>query len=134
MSLTEADVRRLERAGHRDFCDLGVDGALRLRNVDGRCVFLAGGRCAAYAERPDGCVLYPLIWFTGDGEPGEAGLHEFCPHRYEFRFSRGDRDWLARSIAVEEVEVAARRGGSAGTGGSAAADCAHDERTTDHDG
>lgn len=134
MSLTKADVCRLERAGHRDFCDLGVDGALRLRNVDGRCVFLAGGRCAAYAERPDGCVLYPLIWFTADGEPGEAGLHEFCPHRHEFRFSQGDREWLARSIAVEDIEVAARRGASAWPAGEAAVNPARDERTTQHDG
>ena len=26
MSLSLADVRRLERAGHRDFCELGDDG------------------------------------------------------------------------------------------------------------
>ena len=137
MSLTEADVRRLERAGHRDFCDLGDDGALRLRNIDGRCIFLAGGRCVAYADRPDGCVLYPLIWFTEEGEDGttgEAGLHEFCDHRHEFRFSQGDREWLERSIAVEDAEVAARRGGSPRTSGGAAAVSAHDERTARHDG
>jgi Fe-S-cluster containining protein len=134
MSLTLADVRRLERAGHRDFCDLGDDGALRLRNVAGRCVFLAGGRCAAYADRPDGCVLYPLIWFTGDGEDGEAGLHEFCPYRHEFRFSRGDREWLERSIAAEDAEVAARLGMGACPTGDASAQRAPDERTTQPDG
>lgn len=133
MSLTLADVRRLERGGHRDFCELGDDGALRLCNVAGRCVFLTGSRCDAYPDRPDGCVLYPLIWFTADGEPGEAGLHEFCPHRYEFRFSQGDREWLARSIAAEDREVAARRGGSARTGGGVAAVAAHDDGTARHD-
>ena len=106
MSLTEADVRRLERAGHRDFCHLEDDGTLRLRNVDGRCVFLRQGRCAAYPDRPDGCALYPLIWYTEDDE---AGLHEFCPHRRQFRFSQGDREWLQRSIAAEDAEVASRR-------------------------
>jgi Fe-S-cluster containining protein len=134
MSLTEADVRRLVRAGHRDFCDLGEDGALRLRNVAGRCVFLAGGRCTAYPERPDGCVLYPLIWFTADGEPGEAGLHEFCPHRYEFRFSQGDREWLARSIAAEDREVVARIDGSARPAGDTEVDPARIEGTTRRDG
>ena len=112
---------------------LGDDGALRLCNVAGRCVFLTGSRCDAYPDRPDGCVLYPLIWFTADGEPGEAGLHEFCPHRYEFRFSQGDREWLARSIAAEDREVAARRGGSARTGGGVAAVAAHDDGTARHD-
>ena len=133
MSLTLADVCRLERAGHRDFCDLGDDGALRLRNVDGRCTFLVGGRCVAYADRPDGCVLYPLIWFTGDGEEGEAGLHEFCSYRDEFRFSQGDREWLERSIAAEDAEVAARLGGSVRPTGDAAVSPARDERPTQHD-
>lgn len=134
MSLTLADVRRLERAGHRDFCELCDDGTLRLRNLAGRCVFLTGSRCDAYPNRPDGCVLYPLIWFTAGGEPGEAGLHEFCPHRYDFRFSQGDREWLARSIAAEDLEVAARRGGSAGCVTSTGVEPARDERTTPHDG
>ncbi len=110
MSLTEADVRRLERAGHRDFYEAWADGTLRLGNRDGRCVFLVDGRCAAYPDRPDGCVLYPLIWFTRDNE---AGLHDFCPHRHEFHFSKGDAEWLGRSIAAEDAEVEARLRGEA---------------------
>jgi Fe-S-cluster containining protein len=106
MSLTEADVHRLERAGHHGFYRPHPDGTLRLINVDGRCVFLIDGRCTAYADRPDGCVLYPLIWYEEDGT---TGLHDLCPFRHAFHFSQGDRDWLARSIAVEEAEVAARR-------------------------
>lgn len=105
MSLTGADVSRLERAGHTNFCRLHDDGTLRLRNVDGHCIFLDNGRCAAYSERPDGCVLYPLIWFIEDRC---TGLHDFCPHRFAFRHSQGDREWLERSIATEEKEVAAR--------------------------
>jgi len=105
MSLTEAVVRRLERAGHRGFYEAWADGTLRLCNSDGCCVFLIDGRCVAYPDRPDGCVLYPLIWFTRDRE---AGLHDFCPYRHEFRFSSGDEAWLERSIAAEDAEVAAR--------------------------
>lgn len=107
MSLTEADVRRLERAGNRGFYQLHDDGTLRLRNVEGRCVFLESGQCIVYPDRPDGCTLYPLIWFTEDGQ---AGLHDFCPHRHEFRFNQGDREWLRRSITIEDAEVAERRG------------------------
>jgi Fe-S-cluster containining protein len=106
MTLTEADVRRLERAGHRDFFGHHADGTLRLRNVNGRCVFLVDGRCAAYADRPDGCTLYPLIWYTEDEE---AGLHDFCPYRHEFRFCQGDAEWLRRSVATEEQEIRRRR-------------------------
>ena len=103
-------------------------------NVNQPCVFLTGSRCDAYPDRPDGCVLYPLIWFTADGEPGEAGLHEFCPHRYEFRFSQGDREWLARSIAAEDLEVVARLDGSPRPVGEKGADPARNERTTRRDG
>ena len=106
MSLTENDVKRLERAGHRNFHQLEDDHTLRLRNIDGRCIFLIDGLCEAYRDRPDGCVLYPLIWFTKDAE---TGLHDFCPHRHEFRFNVGDSEWLARSIASEDTEVEARR-------------------------
>lgn len=113
MSLTEADVRRLRLAGHENFSRPHTDGTLRLRNVAGRCVFLRDGRCAVYPDRPDGCVLYPLIWFT---DIDEADLDDFCPHRREFRFTAGDREWLRRSIATEDAEVAARRaGGPPGT-------------------
>jgi len=105
MSLTVADTQRLERAGHRGFFLQHEDGSLRLVNVDGRCIFLENGRCIAYPDRPDGCVLYPLIWFTEDRE---TGLHDFCPHRHEFRFSKGDREWLERSITTEEHEIALR--------------------------
>jgi Fe-S-cluster containining protein len=108
MSLTLADVRRLERAGHRDFYELGDDGALRLRNADGRCLFLTGSRCEAYPDRPDGCVLYPMIWLTADGEPGEAGLHEFCPH-HTSSVSASDRGG-SRNIVAESRRAARRAG------------------------
>jgi len=104
MSLREADVVRLERAGFRNFCHEEPDGTLRLANIEGRCVFLVDGSCSAYAARPEGCVLYPLIYLE-DGEGGEVGLHNFCPYRMEFRFTSGDREWLERSIAAEEIEV-----------------------------
>jgi len=112
MSLRIADVQRIEAAGHRDFYSEDADGFLRLKNVDGRCIFLDNGRCAVYASRPEGCVLYPMIYYTDCDAPG---LHDFCPHRHEFRFSVGDRAWLCRGIAIEESEAAERvrrRGGS----------------------
>jgi len=65
MSLTLADVRRLERAGHRDFCELGDDGTLRLCNVAGRCVFLTGSRCDAYPDRRTLRALPPNLVHRG---------------------------------------------------------------------
>lgn len=113
MSLTLEDVRRLEAHGERGFFRREADGTLRLVNVAGRCVFLVGGRCRVYPHRPDGCVLYPLVWCE---ETREAVLHDFCPWATEFRFSCGDAAWLARSIATEEREIAERLAGRAGDG------------------
>jgi Fe-S-cluster containining protein len=105
MSLTEADVDRLEQAGHRNFYSQDESGYLRIKNVDGHCIFLEGARCVVYPDRPEGCVLYPLILFT---DTSEVDLHSFCPYRHEFTFASGDREWLRRSIAREEAEVASR--------------------------
>ncbi len=108
MSLSQADRQRIEQTGRGadSYFQEGNDGYWRLRNVDGHCVFLEGGHCLIYPHRPEGCVLYPLIYYTDTNEPG---LDDFCPYRYEFRFSQGDREWLSRSIHREEAEVAARR-------------------------
>jgi Fe-S-cluster containining protein len=105
MSLRLADVSRLEARGQREFYREGRDGYLRLRNVNGQCVFLLRGRCSVYPWRPEGCVLYPMILYT-DGD--EIGLHGFCPFRDEFSFSAGDRAWLRRGIAAEDAEVRER--------------------------
>jgi Fe-S-cluster containining protein len=109
MSLTQADVERLRGAGHERFFFAAADGTLRLRNVGGRCTFLAhpGGRCRVYALRPEGCQLYPLVL---DTECDETILDEICPHREEFSFSSADRRRLRQSIAIEERETAERRG------------------------
>ena len=45
------------------------------------------------------------VWYPDESV---TGLDEFCPYRHEFRFSSGDREWLRRSIAREEREIAAR--------------------------
>ncbi len=109
MSLTEADLQRIEQAGRGSeaYCFQDPQGYQRLHNVDGRCFFLdpESSSCTIYPYRPEGCVLYPLIYYT---DCRETGLDEFCLHRFEFSFSRGDREWLCRSIAREETEVAAR--------------------------
>jgi Fe-S-cluster containining protein len=106
MSLTNADVSRIERAGQRGFYYQDEQGYLCIKNIDGHCVFLQDERCVVYLCRPEGCVLYPLIYFT---ESDAVGLHSFCPYRNEFEFASGDHAWLRRSIAREEAEVTARR-------------------------
>ena len=105
MTLTVADVERLEAAGFRDFLRHGPNGQLHIRRAGDRCLFLHRGRCVVYRHRPEGCLLYPLVL---DVVRDLVLLDDFCPHRGEFRFSASDRARLRHSVRVEEGEAAAR--------------------------
>jgi Fe-S-cluster containining protein len=112
MTLTEADVSRLESAGQRAFCFVNDDGDLQLTNVDGRCVFLAGGRCSVHEHRPEGCRLYPMML---DLSVDHVVLDAFCPWAAEFSFTREDEVQLRRSVVDEtrenRIRAARRRSG-----------------------
>lgn len=79
MELSTKDLQRLERAGHAksEFAERGDDGIWRLRNVEGRCVFLEpkGRECRVYALRPLGCYLYPVNL----GPDGTLIVDAICP-------------------------------------------------------
>jgi Fe-S-cluster containining protein len=106
MTLTLADVARLEATGHTGFCGELDDGSWVLRNVDGHCVFLVVGRCSVYARRPEGCRLYPLVL---DLDKDRVVRDDFCPFRREFRLTRRDKIMLRASVTREENEAEARR-------------------------
>lgn len=89
MPLMEEDIARLVKLGHpRDgFVTVGPGGVTHLKTVEPAegetlrpCYFLKGGRCSAYADRPQGCRIYP---FTIT-EEGRAVRDDDCPHRAEF--------------------------------------------------
>lgn len=107
MTLTEADVARLEAAGERRFVRAAADGSWQLANLGGHCVFLsADGACTVYEVRPEGCELYPLVLDLGSGR---VVRDSFCPHRWEFPDSRAARRRVKDSVATEEREARARR-------------------------
>jgi len=78
MELSNGDIARLTGKGFKkeEICILGEDGIPRLRNVDGRCVFLSkdGGTCMIYEHRPTGCDIYPV----NCDEDGNIFVDEFC--------------------------------------------------------
>ena len=106
MTLTEEDVARLEGAGFSGFFRLNTDGDFELRNLDGSCVFLDGGRCRAYVERPEGCRLYPLVL---DLAADRVIFDDFCPHRDEFPRDEFRETRLRQSVATENEEARKRR-------------------------
>ncbi len=78
MPLTKEDIRRIARLGYRpdDFV-VWRDGLPRLKNVDGRCVFLDPQemRCTIYPYRPEGCRFYPIVYVVGVG----VTVDPLCP-------------------------------------------------------
>ena len=81
MPLTKEDVERIERLGFkREEFTVEVDGILRLRNLNGRCVFLDNdNRCKIYDHRPLGCKIYPAIL----DESCRVVVDDKCPRKHE---------------------------------------------------
>jgi len=82
MVLSEEDIQRIEARGYEqsDFC-VENDGWMQLRNTEGHCLFLKNNLCTIYSFRPQGCILYPLIF---DNETQEVIYDIDCPHPQHF--------------------------------------------------
>lgn len=91
MPLLNADIKRLESLGHKreDFAVVNLDhGFAMLKNTEptdgsrAHCVFLKENQCSIYADRPEGCRFYPIVY-----EPGKRGpvKDKDCPHAAEFQ-------------------------------------------------
>jgi len=85
MPLRTSDIEEIRGLGFtEDFFVTRRDGELRLRNLNGRCVFHNGERCTIYNDRPEGCRLYPAVF---DEDKGRVVLHAYCPHRKKFQLT-----------------------------------------------
>jgi len=88
MPLLKEDIERIKELGFDyDYFVVNRDGWLRLKNRDGRCVFIDGNQCLIYENRPEGCKSYPILY---DEDKNCATLDEDCPHRDEFKISESD--------------------------------------------
>ena len=90
MPLTRDDIKRIKQLGYTesDFVVWDQNGVPRLKNVNGRCVFLDTKTmlCKIYPYRPEGCRIYPLVYIEGEGvEPDNL-----CP--------------MAHTMSNEEIE------------------------------
>jgi len=92
MPLTRFDIERISKQGYRikDFV-VKRKRERRLKNRDGRCVFLGDDGCIIYSFRPEGCRLYPLVY---DEDDGKGVIHDFCPYGREFKVSGDDLENL----------------------------------------
>lgn len=85
MVLTTQDIRTLEKLGYEPRTFVAQrNGWLQLRNSKGRCVFHNGTICTIYEHRPEGCVLYPIV-FNKDHR--RAIYDRGCPQKQCFPLS-----------------------------------------------
>jgi len=92
MPLSRFDIERISRQGYR-FKDFVVKRKRerRLKNRNGRCVFLGDNGCKIYSFRPEGCRLYPLVY---NKKYRKVVVHGLCPYGHEFKVSRDDTENL----------------------------------------
>ncbi|WFO74709.1 YkgJ family cysteine cluster protein [Desulfurococcaceae archaeon MEX13E-LK6-19] len=79
MILTIDDIMEIMGLGYSiDYFAELRDGYVRLRNINGHCVFLdpETNKCMIYKWRPVGCRLYPLIY---DPWRDEILVDKLCP-------------------------------------------------------
>lgn len=83
MVLTVEDILEITSLGYSiDYFAELRDGYVRLKNVNGHCVFLDEKRnkCMIYSHRPIGCRLYPLLY---DPYNDEVLVDDLCPRSRE---------------------------------------------------
>ena len=111
MELSEEDILRLSRLGHRidEFCLVSADGIARLRNIKGRCFFLSqdGKACIVYAHRPLGCDIYPV----NCDQRGHVFVDDFCKAKGTVTKEelRAKGETLRRHIAIIDEEAEGRK-------------------------
>ncbi|TET32960.1 MAG: YkgJ family cysteine cluster protein [Candidatus Heimdallarchaeota archaeon] len=78
MMLSLDDIEKIEKLEYKknDFCFLDEDGYFKLCNINGNCFFLVDNKCQIYADRPQGCKFYPIIF---DLDLNKASLDNDCP-------------------------------------------------------
>ena len=105
MLLSPVDRKKIMKLGFglNDFA-IQLDGGWRLKNVSGRCVFLAEGGCTIYPYRPEGCQLYPLIYDEG---LQRAVIDHLCPYGGEFKVRKEEIKKL--KTLLERLEKDAKR-------------------------
>jgi len=96
MLLSDDDIKKIEKIGFDNhYFVRSKKGWLKLKNKDGKCVFHNGKICIIYNDRPEGCILYPLIF---NEEEKSAVVDDKCPYKNYFRFNTKKVNQLYRLV------------------------------------
>ena len=111
MLLSKEDILRLERRGYcRDsFVRFDKEGYALLRNYQGHCVFYNSQerRCEAYASRPSGCRVYPVIFDEEKGVVVDSICHTQVTITDKEKNQRGKR--VTKLLEKIDSEAQSRR-------------------------
>ena len=107
MVLTTHDIQTIEKLGYEPrFFVSERNGWVQLKNKNGRCVFHNGTVCTIYDHRPEGCVLYPIVY---DKDHRCAILDSDCLQKHCFPLSETKSEQLYSLISSLEKERAGRK-------------------------
>lgn len=97
MILTLNDLKRLKKVSEEFYTY--SNGFYRLKNVNGKCIFLENNICKIYELRPMGCRAYPLVYDERRG----VILDDDCPLKTipKKELLKGVKELL---IALKEIE------------------------------
>jgi len=102
MILTSHDIEIIEKLGYEfHFFVTEHTGWLQLKNYKGRCVFHNGIQCDIYDHRPEGCVLYPIVY---DKDNRYAILDNECPQKHCFPLSKTKEQQIKTLVLLLEKE------------------------------
>lgn len=111
MPLTKKDIERIKKLGFPESFFIDHRSRVpRLKNVEGRCVFLdpSTNACIIYPDRPEGCRLYPLVY---DEERDAIVVDSLCPkaHLVSQKLARELSSALLSLIRRLELEYSKSR-------------------------
>jgi Fe-S-cluster containining protein len=107
MILTYQDIETIKKLGYTaGFFVSEKNNWLQLKNNNGRCVFHNGTICTIYDQRPQGCILYPVV-FEKDHQ--ETILDSDCPQRHCFPITNEKSQQLNTLIKQLEKEREERK-------------------------
>ena len=100
MLLTARDIATITSLGYnRTYFVEERNSWLQLKNAHGRCVFHTGERCSIYDHRPEGCMLYPVVY---DADLRCAILDSECPQQHQFFL--GKRNVRKLMVLIETLQ------------------------------
>jgi Fe-S-cluster containining protein len=107
MLLTNRDIETITTLGYdRTYFVERRNGWLQLKNSQGRCIFHTGEICGIYDHRPEGCMLYPVVY---DNDTHCAILDSECPQQHMFSLEKHNVHKLIMLIATLRRERSQRK-------------------------